>query len=111
VTLRRWVWWLLSFATAAAAPASAAAQDAAAGRQKAAACAVCHGLNGLATLPDAPHLAAQPGSYLVAQLRAYRSGARRHEVMAVVAKPLSDADIEDLAAWYSSQKISLQTVP
>ena len=89
----------------------AAAQNAAAGRQKAAMCAVCHGANGLSTLPDAPHLVGQPATYLAAQLRAFRSGARRNEVMAVVAKGLADADIDDLAAWYSSQKISVQTAP
>ena len=46
-----------------------------------------------------------------AQLKAYRSGMRRHEVMAVIAKPLSDDEIESLAAWYSSQKISVQSPP
>ena len=37
-----------------------------------------------------------------AQLKAYRSGKRPHEVMNVIAKPLSDADIAELAAWYAS---------
>ena len=63
---------------------------------------MCHGALGISVTPDAPHLAGQPAIYLAAQLRAYRSGARKHEVMAVMAKPLSDADIADLAAWYSS---------
>lgn len=62
-------------------------------------------------MPDAPHLAGQPAMYLAAQLKAYRSGARRHEVMSVIAKPLSDDEIESLAAWYSSQKISVQPTP
>jgi cytochrome c553 len=44
-------------------------------------------------------------------LRAYRSGARQHEVMSVVAKPLKDADIDDLAAWFSSLQISAQPPP
>ena len=96
--------------SAFAAPAAWAA-DAAAGRQKAAVCAVCHGPLGLSQAPDAPHLAGQPAMYLAAQLKAYRSGARRHEVMAVIAKPLSDDEIESLAAWYSSQKISVQSAP
>jgi cytochrome c553 len=85
-----------------AAQVTAAAQDLAAGRAKAQACAVCHGVQGLSTQPDAPHLAGQPALYVAAQLRAYRSGARRHEVMGVMAKPLSDADIADLAAWYAA---------
>ena len=100
----------LSVSAALAAPAAWAA-DAAAGRQKSSACAVCHGPLGLSQAPDAPHLAGQPAMYLAAQLKAYRSGSRRHEVMAVIAKPLSDDDIENLAAWFSSQKISVQSPP
>lgn len=95
---------------AAGAP-PAAAQDPAAGRAKAQACAVCHGPAGISTTPDAPHLAGQPAIYVAAQLRAYRSGARKHEVMAVMAKPLSDADIADLAAWYAAIKIEAATPP
>ena len=94
----------LGLAAAITAPA-AHANDASAGRQKAQACAVCHGLNGLSAQPDAPNLAGQPALYLRAQLRAYRSGERRHEVMAVMAKPLSDEDIANLAAWFSSIRI------
>ena len=87
--------------------AAALAADAQAGRGKAAACAVCHGRVGLSSVPNAPHLAGQPAVYVEEQLRAYRSGTRRHEVMGVVAKPLSDADIEDLAAWFASQSSPL----
>ena len=89
--------------------ASAAhARDPVAGRAKAAACAVCHGPRGLSVAPDAPHLAGQPALYVSAQLRAYRSGARKHEVMGVMAAPLSDTDIDDLAAWFASLQISVQ---
>lgn len=83
----------------------AGAQDAAAGQAKAQACAVCHGPLGISATPDAPHLAGQPAIYLAAQLSAYRSGARKHEVMAVIAKPLSDDDIRNLAAWFNSIRI------
>jgi cytochrome c553 len=85
--------------------ATAAAADPQAGRAKAAACAVCHGQAGLSTLPNAPNLAGQPAIYVEEQLKDYRSGKRRHEVMNVVAKPLSDSDVADLAAWYASIKI------
>ena len=98
-------------AAATGSAATAADAAAAAGREKAGACTVCHGPLGLSTAPDAPNLAGQPALYLSAQLKAYRSGARRHEVMAVIAKPLSDDDIEKLAAWYASQKISVQSPP
>jgi cytochrome c553 len=84
---------------------TAAASDTDAGRAKAQACAVCHGPLGVSTQPDAPHLAGQPALYLAAQLRAYRSGARKHEVMAVMAKPLSDDDIAQLAAWFAAIRI------
>jgi cytochrome c553 len=72
------------------------------GRAKARACATCHGAIGVSTAPDAPNLAGQPRIYLVEQLRQFRSGKRANEVMNVVAKPLSDADIEEIAQWYSS---------
>ena len=85
------------------------AADPVVGRTKAgAACAVCHGPTGMSMMPNAPHLAGQPSIYLVEQLKNYRSGKRPHEVMGVIAKPLTDAEIEDLAAWYSSLQISVQ---
>lgn len=93
---------------ALAIPASAAAPAENAGRQKAQACAVCHGPLGLSSAPDAPHLAGQPAIYLVRQLKAYRAGERRHEVMNVIAKSLSDADIEELAQWYASIAVSVE---
>ena len=65
-------------------------------------CAVCHGPKGIANAPETPHLAGQPQGYLVAQLKAFRDGTRKHEVMAVIAKGLSDADIDALSRWYAS---------
>lgn len=85
--------------------------DPAAGRQKAQMCAVCHGPVGISSAPDAPSLAAQPALYLAAQLRAYRSGERKHEVMAIMSKTLSDADIDNLAAWFSSLQIEVRPLP
>ena len=87
------------------------AAEPAAGRQKAQACAVCHGALGLSVTPDAPHLAGQPALYLAAQLRAYRSGKRAHEVMAVMARPLSDDDIRELADWYASLVVEVKAPP
>jgi cytochrome c553 len=79
----------------------AAPQDAAAGRQKAIQCQACHGLDGLAKIPGAPHLAGQVQEYLVGAMHDYKSGARKNEMMTVVARQLSDEDIEDLAAYYA----------
>ena len=71
-------------------------------------CSTCHGADGLSTIPNAPNLAGQPALYIAEQMKAYRSGKRSHEVMNVVAKPLSDADIDTLAAWYASIKIEVK---
>jgi cytochrome c553 len=84
---------------------TASAADAKLGKAKSQPCSVCHGATGMSTLPDAPNLAGQPEIYLSNQLRSYRSGERRHEVMSLVAKALSDDDIANLAAWFSSIRI------
>ena len=100
--------WRATLAAAFALLASvtcARAQDAVAGKAKAAACAMCHGPVGVAAAPDTPNLAGQPASYIEEQLKAYRGGARKHEIMTLMAKPLSDADIENLAAWFASVKV------
>jgi cytochrome c553 len=71
-------------------------------------CVTCHGALGMGVTPDAPHIAAQPQMYLVAQLKAYRSGARKHEVMNVIARPLTDDEITELADWYSKVRIEVR---
>ena len=83
----------------------AQATDAAAGRAKAEPCVVCHGADGMATVPAVPNLAGQSEPYLVDQLHQFRSGRRPSEVMAVIAKALADADIDDLAAWFASIRV------
>jgi len=81
------------------------AADARAGKAKAQPCTLCHGANGISVAPDAPNLAGQPELYVAQQLRAFRGGERRHEVMTVIAKPLTDADIADLAAWFTAIRV------
>lgn len=85
----------------------AQARDPVAGKARAGMCATCHGPLGLSQLPNAPNLAGQPAIYTVEQLRNYRSGKRQNEVMGVIAKPLTDQEIDDLAAWYASIQISV----
>ncbi len=82
------------------------AADAAAGRKKARQCQTCHGIDGIAKIPIAPHIAGESEIYLVTQLKAFRSGKRTHEIMTVIAKDLSDQDMADLAAWYASIEIT-----
>ena len=96
----------LTSALAAASSASALAADAAAGKEKARACRTCHGIDGIAKIPIAPHIAGESEIYLQTQLKAFRSGKRVHEIMSVIAKDLSDEDIADLAAWYASIRIT-----
>jgi cytochrome c553 len=80
----------------------AIAGDAAAGKTRAGMCTTCHGALGVSQLPNAPHLAGQPEIYVSEQLKHYRDGKRVNEIMSVIAKTLTDKDIEDLAAWYAS---------
>ena len=87
------------------------AGDVKAGRAKALMCQACHGLDGLSKVPDAPNIAGQTEPYIVAQLQAYKAGARKNEAMSVVAPSLSDTDIEDLAAYFSAIEISVIKIP
>lgn len=87
------------------------AGDVKAGRAKALMCQACHGLDGLSKTPDAPSIAGQTEPYIVAQLQAYKSGARKNDAMSVVAPSLSDTDIEDLAAYFSAIEINVVKIP
>jgi len=88
-----------------------AAGDAAEGEKKAATCAACHGADGVSQIPTNPILAGQYPSYIEQALKDYRSGNRQSAIMAGFASQLSDQDISDLAAWFSSQEGPLQTAP
>ena len=90
------------------APAAAlAAGDPDAGREKARQCQTCHGIDGMAKVPDAPNIGGESPIYLERQLKAFRSGDRRHEQMSVIAQGLSDEDIADLVSWYASIKVEM----
>ena len=83
--------------------AQAQAGDAAAGKAKSGTCVACHGANGVSPAPTFPNLAGQKAQYLIDQMKAFRSKARDNAIMAPMAAGLSDEDIADLAAFYSSQ--------
>jgi cytochrome c553 len=91
----------------------ALAQGAAAGAQKVKAlgCIACHGRDGVSKLPEAPNLAGQVEVYLKGALAAYRSGARKNELMNTVAEKLTDADIADLASYYAGIEIAVTPPP
>lgn len=77
------------------------AADAAAGKAKSSTCVACHGANGMSNNPLYPNLAGQKEQYLAKQLKAFRDGQRQDPVMTAMAKPLSDDDIANLAAYYA----------
>jgi len=88
---------------------AAAGGKAEAGKAKAAqTCAACHGADGAKPSgPDQPILAGQYYDYLVKALSDYKSGKRNNAIMKAFAGQLSKQEIEDLAAWFASQKSGL----
>ncbi len=80
-----------------------AASDLTAGKEKSALCVSCHGADGNSTDPQFPRLAGQHADYLERALQDYRSGARKNPIMAGFAGGLTDDEIANLAAYYSSQ--------
>lgn len=78
------------------------------GRQLAGQCRTCHGLDGYAQLPIAPHIGGEPEVYIRAQLTAFRDGEREHEMMSIVASALTDQQIADLAAWYAGHQVTAE---
>lgn len=91
-------------------PAEALTGDPAAGKKLAGQCRTCHGIDGFAKIPIAPHIGGENPAYIMHQLTAFRDGTRAHEMMTVVAKSLTDQQIADLAAWYSSH-VATATLP
>jgi cytochrome c553 len=94
----------IAIAAAVMMSAPAFAGDAAAGKAKSATCAACHGAAGIAAIPMYPNLAGQKEAYLVKQLNDFKAGTRKDPVMSAMAAPLSDTDIADLSAYFSSLK-------
>jgi cytochrome c553 len=86
------------------------AADPSAGRNKAKVCQTCHGIDGVGKMPTVPNIAGESEIYLAKQLKAFRSGERKDPQMSIIAKPLTDEEIANLAAWYASIKFSV-TVP
>ena len=84
--------------------------NATAGKEKAAACGACHGEDGNSSDPNNPRLAGQYESYLIKTLQQYKSGTRKNAVMNSMAEPLTEGDIEDISAYYASQKKGLKVV-
>jgi cytochrome c553 len=86
------------------------AGDAAAGAKSAAACASCHGANGISPNDTWPNLAGQHAVYLARILGAYKSGAQMDVVMTPIAQSLNDADVQNLAAYYGGLSCKAEPV-
>jgi cytochrome c553 len=97
---------LATASLALAGMAQAADGNAEAGKKKTQMCAGCHGIDGFRTaFPEVysvPRLGGQSANYIVAALKAYKSGDRIHPSMRAIAGSLSDQDMADLAAYYTS---------
>lgn len=99
---------LLSMSVLFLANTPVVAADAAAGQAKSAVCAACHGADGNSPVPMYPHLAGQHATYLENALKAYRDGQRKGGLAAMMvpmASSLTDADIANIAAYFSQQKL------
>ena len=90
---------LLALLTCAA-PAAAGPEE---GRAKAQACVACHGENGNSVNPAFPSLSGQPKQFIVSALFQFREGKRQNDIMSPLAAKLSNADMNDLAAYYATQ--------
>lgn len=95
---------LILAAVCLALSAPAFAGDPAAGQKKSKTCAACHGPDGNSQAPDFPRIAGQHYDYLLRALTDYKSGARKNPIMAPLVASLSRRDMEDLAAYFSSQR-------
>lgn len=108
----RWVILSMLAAALAAAPGLRAEPPGiAAGKEKAGACAGCHGGDGNSPAPTFPKLAAQHSSYIVKQLQAFREGVRNDPMMSAIAQSLSDEDSSQIADYFNAQKISENPMP
>ena len=95
---------ILAIAATVVMTSSAFAGDIAAGKAKSMMCGACHGAAGVSAVPMYPNLAGQKEAYIIKQLKDFKSGNRKGPVMAPMTMALSDADMADLAAYYSSLK-------
>ena len=91
---------LCCLSASAASPAEGSAEE---GQTKSATCVACHGPNGNSPNPEWPTIAGQHGPYILKQLQAFKSGARQNPLMSPIAMTLSEDDMADLAAYYSTQ--------
>ncbi|MBL10898.1 MAG: cytochrome c4 [Acidiferrobacteraceae bacterium] len=86
------------------------AGDPTTGQEKSIVCSACHGIDGNSDNSDFPSLAGQVPGYIAQQLANFKLGIRQNPIMMGLAQTLTDDDMADLDAWYSSQKIHISTL-
>lgn len=79
--------------------------NAAEGEKISSRCTPCHGKNGISTYDTWPNLAGQKYSYLVIQIKNFRSGFRKNSMMEPLAKALNDQQIADLATFFNTMGV------
>ena len=98
--------------TTSAAKAAASRPDPVqAGKAAATGCAGCHGEGGISKMPGMPSLVGLDPKYLVAAMKAYKSGQRRHDVMKSLVANVSEADLNNIALYYALQKPARAQTP
>ena len=95
---------------AVALPGVVVAADAAAGMQKAQVCIACHGPEGVSATPAIPSLAGQPAQFIATQLLMFREGKRKDPQMSPFAANLTNTDLNNIAAYFTAQKLTLPAV-
>ncbi|MDP2901678.1 MAG: c-type cytochrome [Methylovulum sp.] len=108
---KKWLALLMALAFAGTSSLLHAEGNSDAGKEKSAPCVSCHGEQGNSMVSTFPKLAQQHASYLIKQLRAFKDGTRKDPMMSAMAMSLSDVDMADIAAYFSEQKISHNTLP
>jgi cytochrome c553 len=95
---------LFAALVACALPVAAGSGEAEVGKKKSAPCAACHGANGVSAAPEFPNLAGQYEDYLLTAMHHYKNGKRKNPIMQGMVANLSEKDMEDLAAYFATQK-------
>lgn len=95
-------------AAAWASTTSAEAGDPVLGRKVASKCVGCHGVDGQSKNPEAPHISGQVERYIIKALKRYINGERQDPMMSMIVKQLKDDDVANVAAYYSSIKVTVE---
>jgi len=103
--MKRYLLGMALLAASLTATAQDAGQDVSAGKQKAEACAACHGADGNSAAPNFPSLAGQNWRYIYMQLKDFKEGRRKDPVMSPMAANLSRQDMIDLGNYFAAQKL------